>query len=131
MIDKIVVRIVEPGALPLARHPKGTEFFEKCVKRWPDWVSGYGHGPANSYDSIHILAQTIERAGSLDRNLLIKELEKIDTKGVAGRLRFDAHHKIIYGDNPEETAIMHCFQWQNGVQVPVTPPSIAEGKLIK
>jgi len=131
LINGIVIRVVEPGAVPLKKYPKGTEFFEKCSKRWPDWVSGYGHGPANSYDSIYMLAAAIERAGSLDRTLISEELEKTDSKGVAGRLRFDEHHKIIYGDDPSETAIMHCFQWQNGVRVPITPPSIAEGRIKK
>jgi len=130
-LDGIAIRVIEPGAVPLIKYPKATEFYEKCAKRWPGWVCGYGHGPANSYDSVYILAAAIERAGSLDKELLIKELEKTDTKGVAGRLKFDSHHKIIYGDDPNETAIMHCFQWQNGVRVPITPPSIAEGKIVK
>lgn len=130
VIDGVVIRVIEPGAVRLKKYPKGTEFFEECSKRWPDWVCGYGHGPANSYDSLYILADAIERAGSLDKNLIIKAIEETDTRGVAGRLRFDQHHKIIYGADPNETAIMHCFQWQNGVPVPITPPSIAEGKII-
>ena len=130
-IDGVIIQTLEAGAFPMKKHPKGTEFYEKCEKRWPGWISGYGHGPANSYDSIYILAAAIERAGTLDKGPLFKELEKTDMNGVAGKLRFDKHHKIVYGGDLNETAVMNYFQWQNGVRVPVTPPCIAEGKIIR
>jgi branched-chain amino acid transport system substrate-binding protein len=130
IINGVVIQVIEAGHMPLKKYPPATEFAEKCQNRWSDWICGYGHGPADSYDSVYILADAIERAGTLDKGSLFKAIEQTDMKGVSGRLRFDKGHKIIYGADPNETAIMNYFQWQNGVRVPITPPSIAEGKII-
>ncbi|MDY7035690.1 MAG: ABC transporter substrate-binding protein, partial [Thermodesulfobacteriota bacterium] len=126
----VLVQLTETGGMPLKKYPKSTEFYEKCIKKWPDWQYSYGHSPGNSYDSVYLFVNAIERAGTLDVGPLVKTIEETDRQGVTGRVKFDKHHKIIYGEDPQESAIMVFFQWQNGKAVPVSPTPIAEGKII-
>ena len=43
---------------------------------------------------MYILAEAIERAGSLDPDAIVAELEKTDRDGVMGRIRFDEGHQV-------------------------------------
>lgn len=89
-----------------------------------------GHGPAPSYESVYILAEAIERAGSLEPDALVAALEKTDRKGVMGRIRFDEGHQAVFGNDPSETAVGCIFQWtDDGRRVIVFPESIAEAKI--
>ena len=89
-----------------------------------------GHGPAPSYESVYILAEAIERAGSLDPDALVAAIEKTDRTGVMGRIRYDEGHQAVYGFDPAETAVAAVFQWNDsGRRVIVFPESIAEGKI--
>jgi len=128
-LNGVLVQLTESGGMPTKKYPPATVFFDKCVKKWPDWEYAYGHGPANTYDSIYLLVDAIERANTTEGASLYKELEKTDMKGVTGRVKFNAHHKIVYGMDPEKTAFMVFFQWQDGSAVPVSPASVAEGTI--
>jgi len=116
------------SSLPLKKLPKTVEFLDKFKKK-------YGKAPeaaavtSSAYDSVYILAQAIERAGSLDADKLVTALEQTDYRGVSGRLRFNKDHIVVFDSNPEETGVCVVFQWQKGERIPVFPAFLAEGKI--
>jgi len=57
------------------------------------------------------LADAAERAGTLDADKMVAELEKTDRQGTAGRLVFDKTHDVTWGPN-YITAV--GYQWQDG-----------------
>jgi len=94
-------------------------FFEKFVKEFgqtPTYNSG-------TYDAIYTLKEAIERAGSLDSDAVVTELEKTDRVGTSGRLIFmgrdtDTPHDVTYGPG-YVTGI--ATQWQDGEMKAVWP----------
>lgn len=116
------------SGIPLKKLPKTRKFVEKFIQEYGkphgQWLTGA------AYDSIYVLARAIERAGCLDPDQLVTELEKTDYAGVIGRVRFDQTHQVVYGTDPEKEALCLAYQWQDGKQVPIYPPLIAEGKVL-
>jgi branched-chain amino acid transport system substrate-binding protein len=115
---------MKAGRLP---HPllKGSkEYFEAFEKT-------YGKGPVDewagiSYTGVYVLAEAIERAGTLDSEKVIAALEQIDRPSIMGRVRFDPKsHQVIEKLDPEEGAISMWSQWQAGKSFPIFPPKIA------
>jgi branched-chain amino acid transport system substrate-binding protein len=114
--------------IPLKKLPKTRAFVEKFNKAYG---KGYGQWLTSaSYESVYVLAGAIERAGTLDPDKLIKEIEKTDYMGVIGKVKFDKNHQVIYGDDPNKTAVCLAYQWLNGKMIPIYPPAIAEGKVV-
>ena len=108
---------------------KSQVFYEKYKKAYGKEIQG-GHGPAPSYESVYILKEAIERAGSLEADAIVAELEKTDREGVMGRIKYDAGHQAVYGFDPKETAVSAVVQWtDDGRRVIVFPDSIAEAKI--
>jgi len=66
------------------------EKFEKKYKERPTLT-------ASIYNSILIIKEGIERAGSLDTEKVVLALEKTDFAGTQGRVRFDKNHDALYG----------------------------------
>ncbi len=117
------------SAIPTAKYAPAKEFYDKYAKKYGKPMEA-GHGPAPSYDSIYILAEAIERAGTLDPDKVVAELKKTDRKGVIGRIKFDEGHQVIYGDDPAQTACACVAQWtEDGKRVIVFPAALAEGKI--
>ncbi|MEW6673252.1 MAG: ABC transporter substrate-binding protein [Thermodesulfobacteriota bacterium] len=109
--------------------PPSKDFFDKYLKKYGKEIQA-GHGPAPSYESVYILKEAIERAGSLDPDSIVAELEKTDRIGVLGRVKFDEGHQAVYGFNPQESCVSTVFQWtDSGQRVIVFPETIAEGKI--
>ena len=78
------------------------------------FVEKYGQLPnynADTYSAVYILAEAVERAGTLDTDTVIVELEKTDRTGAAGRIVFDEFHDVIWGPG-YVTAV--GIQWQDG-----------------
>ena len=118
------------SAISSSKMAKSTAFSGAYLKRWGKPLEA-GHGPAPSYESVYILAEAIERAGSLDADAIVAELEKTDRQGVMGRIKFDEGHQAAYGMNPEETAVAAVFQWnEDGGRTIVFPPDLADGKIV-
>ena len=70
------------------------------------------------------------RAGSLDPDAVVTQLEQTDIMGVYGRLRFDPKsHQVIPASDPKEGAVGSILQWQDGQRVVVFPKSIAKGSI--
>ena len=114
-----------------AKVPGSLEFQAAFEKRWKGYPSGTGgHGPGPAYESVKVLAEAIERAGTLDADPVVAELEKTDRMGIFGRIRFNDVHQVPYGLDFEKTAIGCVVQWtEEGKRVIVYPPILAEAKI--
>lgn len=109
--------------------PESKTFYEAYEKRWGKPMEA-GHGPGPTYDSVYILAEAIERAGTLDPDAVVAELKKTDRPGVIGRITFDEGHQVVYDLDPTKSAVACVFQWnENGERINVFPESIADGKI--
>ncbi|MBW1797243.1 MAG: ABC transporter substrate-binding protein [Deltaproteobacteria bacterium] len=127
-IDGAMNCIFEIGSFPCKKVPKSVEFYEKYKKRYGKPIEA-GHSPAPAYEMIYVLKEAIERAGTLDSDKVVAELEKTDRMGAMGRIKFNDGHQVIYGQDPKETALGCMIQWQKGKRVVVYPGSVAEGKI--
>ena len=117
------------SAIASAKYPASQAFYDKYEQRYGKKIQA-GHGPAPSYESVYILKEAIERAGSLDSDAVVAELAKTDRMGVMGRVRYDEGHQAVYGFDPAETSVSTVFQWtDDGKRVIVFPATIAEGKV--
>jgi branched-chain amino acid transport system substrate-binding protein len=120
--------VVNAGNAPSNATPWTMKFYNAYAKRWG--VEPEGLGTSSSYMAIHVLKDAIERAGSLDSDKVVTELEKTDVMGVYGRLRFDPKsHQVIPAADPKDGAVGSILQWQNGNRVVVYPKSIAVGTI--
>ena len=122
--------IFEMGsAIASSKIAASVEFYNKYAKTYGKELQA-GHGPAPSYESVYILADAIERAGSLDPDAIVAELKKTDRTGVMGRIKYDDGHQAVFGFDPKETAVSAVFQWtEDGKRHIVFPQSIADAKI--
>ncbi len=85
---------------------KTVPFFDKFKERT-------GRSPVYtafaSYDSVHIYAEAVERAGSFDTDAVIAELEKTSYEGIPGIIEFDETHDVKSGGKHPN---MLFAQWQ-------------------
>jgi branched-chain amino acid transport system substrate-binding protein len=117
------------SAIASDKLPKSVEFYNKYKKIYGKELQA-GHGPAPAYESVYILAEAIERAGSLDPDAVVAQIKKTDRTGIMGRIRFDEGNQVIYGFDPKETAVAAVFQWtEDGKRRIVFPESLAESKI--
>jgi branched-chain amino acid transport system substrate-binding protein len=120
--------VVNAGNAPSDATPWTMKFYNAYAKRWD--VEPEGLGTSSSYMAVYVLKDAIERAGSLDSDKVVTELEKTDVMGVYGRLRFDPKsHQVIPAKDPKEGAVGSILQWQAGKRVVVYPKSIAKGTI--
>jgi branched-chain amino acid transport system substrate-binding protein len=128
-IGGLMNAIFELGNIPSQKYAPARDFYNKYKSSYGKGIQS-GHGPAPSYESVYILKEAIERAGSLDPDAIVAEIEKTDRKGVMGRIRFDEGHQVVYGTDPAETAVGAFFQWtDDGKRKIVYPKSLAEGEI--
>jgi branched-chain amino acid transport system substrate-binding protein len=105
------------------------KYCEAYQKKFGQPLEG-GHGAAPSYDATYILAEAIERAGTLDPDKLVEEIKKTDRQGAIGRIKFDEGQQAIYGDDPSKTACAAVAQWtEDGKRHIVFPQPLADGKI--
>jgi branched-chain amino acid transport system substrate-binding protein len=121
--------VFELGNVPSAKYPPAGDFYEAYKKKYGGEIEA-GHGPAPAYESVYVLAEAIERAGSLDPDDVVRAIEKTDRCGVMGRIRFHKGHQVIFGKDPAREALACVVQWTtDGKRKIVYPPSIAEGEI--
>ena len=87
---------------------------EKTLPFIAKFLEKYGQLPnynADTYSAVYILKEAVERAGTLDTDSVIVELEKTDYISAAGRIVFDDTHDIIWAPG-YVTAV--GIQWQDG-----------------
>jgi branched-chain amino acid transport system substrate-binding protein len=102
------------------------------VPWWDKFVSLYKRAPvytaSGAYAAMHIYADAVKRAGSTGTDPVIKELEKTDFLGPAGRVQFDATHDVKDGPGFVNEVFV---QWQpKGKRVVVWPKELVSGKMI-
>ena len=112
----------------VAVTPKTLPFIAAFVKKYGNTPSYCGY---QAYDDLYIIADAIKRAGSVDSDKLVTAMEATDYVSTIGRVQFlpqaDPHvHALKTGPG----FISGLFlQWQNGLQVNMWPPALANGKL--
>jgi len=120
--------VVNAGNAPSEATPWTMKFYNAYAKKWK--VEPEGLGSSSSYMAVYVLRDAIERAGTLDSDKVVSELEKTDVMGVYGRLRFDPKsHQVIPSLDPKEGAVGTVLQWQAGKRIVVFPKSIATGEI--
>jgi len=70
------------------------------------------------YAAVQIIAQAVEKAGSMDQNAIIAELKKIKYDSPTGEVISFGPSKIISNQGIKNQKIL---QWQNGVQQVIWP----------
>lgn len=122
-----VVTLSETGNVPSNVMPRTMKFYEAFEKRWG--VPPRSTGCVSAYESLYVLKDAVERAGSLEDDALIAALEKTNLPAVRGTVRFDQNHQIIYGYDPK-TSVLGCWvQWQDGKRVCVFPRAATTGEI--
>jgi branched-chain amino acid transport system substrate-binding protein len=102
------------------------------VPWWDKFVSLNKRPPvytaAGSYAATYIYADAVKRAGTTETDAVIKELEKTDHVGPAGRVQFDDRHDVK--DGPGFVNLLFV-QWQpDGSRAVVWPKELITGKMI-
>jgi branched-chain amino acid transport system substrate-binding protein len=78
------------------------------------------------YDAVYLIKETIERAGTLDPDTLVKTLEQMDYKGVDARYVFTKSHQALWGVGYHSASIYEW--WNNGKErIYLWPPQLATG----
>ncbi len=128
-IGGLLNAIFELGNIPSAKYPPAQAFYDAYKKKYKDPLQS-GHGPAPSYESVYVLKEAIERAGTIEADAVVAALEKTDRAGVMGRIRFDKGHQVVYGTDPTKEAVAAMFQWSEaGERRIVYPSAIADKKI--
>jgi branched-chain amino acid transport system substrate-binding protein len=112
----------------IAMTSKSVPFAEAFNKKYGNFPSYAGY---TAYDEVYYIADAVKRAGSTDSDKLVAALEKTDWEGTIGRIQFYGKedqftHGLKYGKGLITGMIS---QWQDGKQVAVWPPEIANGKI--
>ncbi len=96
--------------------------FKKRTNRVPVYTA-FG-----TYDAIHAYAQAVARAGNVNTDAVIKELEKTSLVGISGQVEFDEMHDVKAGGKFINILFV---QWQaNGERVVLWPKELRSGKMI-
>jgi branched-chain amino acid transport system substrate-binding protein len=129
-IDGLMNVVFEIGYFPIKAYPPTVKFSEAYQKKWKEDIQS-GHGAAPAYDTVYVLVNAIEKAGTLDPDKVVQALQETDIAGVIGRIKFDEGHQTIFGTDPKQAAVGAVFQWQKGKMAVVWPESIASEKVLK
>jgi len=108
---------------------------EKTVPFFNNFYKKYGYracgleGPAG-YDLVYFIAEAIEKAGSLDREAIIKALETVEVVGVRGKVKMDpSDHGAIFWAPGYINGVF--AQWLGGKPYVIWPPELAEKSYTK
>jgi branched-chain amino acid transport system substrate-binding protein len=119
-----VVLYAKAGSVATRAIPLTEKFVPAHKKKYG--VEPRSEWASTSYMVAYILKGAIERAKSLEPDLIIPALEKTDLMGTYGRIKFDPkNHQIIENGDPKETAVDMWAQWMDGKRVTVFPDKIA------
>ena len=128
-IGGLLEAVWELGNVPSPKYPPSKAFYDAYKNKYKAPLQS-GHGPAPSYESVYVLKEAIERAGTIEADAVVKALEQTDRAGVMGRVKFDKGHQVVYGTDPTKEAVAVMFQWSEaGEQRIVYPPAIADKKI--
>ena len=104
----------------------------KTIPFWDAFVNKYDRPPvytaSTAYDSVHLYAEAVKRAGTTEAGALVKALEQTSFESTSGRIVFTDTHDVRYG--PGYVRWLHV-QWQkDGKRAIVWPKDKADGDLI-
>ena len=102
-------------------YARGVEYNELTKPFVDGYIKRFGEVPAYTADThaaILMLAECAKRAGSLDSDKIVSELEKWDAKGTSGRFKFNKDHDPVWGPGYLTSL---GVQWQDGKLVGVWP----------
>jgi len=102
-------------------YARGVEYNDLTKPFVDGYIEQFGETPtytADTHGAILILAECIKRAGSLDPDKIVPEIEKYDEKTTSGRIKFDKNHEPIWGPGYLTSLVV---QWQDGKLVGVWP----------
>jgi branched-chain amino acid transport system substrate-binding protein len=110
----------------LNTYAKGVAITDDTLRFFDDFVAMHGETPtynAGTYDALYVLKEAIERAGTLDADDVVAELEKTDRIGTSGRLVFmgrdtESPHDVTYGPG-YVTGL--AIQWLDGEMKAIWP----------
>jgi branched-chain amino acid transport system substrate-binding protein len=122
-----VATLSETGNVPSKATPLAMKFYNAFEKRWG--VPPRSTGCVSAYESLYVLKDAVERAGSLNKEALVAALEKTNLPAVRGTIRFDKNHQVVYGYDPKESVLGCWVQWQDGQRVQIWPSGAAMGEL--
>ncbi|NIM13246.1 MAG: ABC transporter substrate-binding protein [Candidatus Aminicenantes bacterium] len=122
-----VVTISETGNVPGNVMPGTMKFYNAYKKRWN--VEPRSTGCVSCYESLYLIKDAIERAGTLNKDALRSALEKSNLPAVRGVIRFDKNHQVIYGYDPNKSVLGCWVQWQDGKRVCIFPKAAATGEI--
>lgn len=122
-----MVALAEAGNVPSQVTPWADRFYKAFEERWG--VPPRSTGCVSAYESLYVLKDAVERAGTLERDALIKSLEETALPCVRGTVRFNENHQIVQGNDPKTTSLGTWIQWQDGERVGVWPPAAATGEI--
>jgi len=131
-VEGLINFVYEIGAIPVKAVPKSVAYHDNYAKKYGAEQASKlsGHGAGSAYDSVYVLADAIQRAGSLDPDAVAAAIAKTDYDGVIGKIRFTDDHQAVFGTDPKESAIGVAFQWQApGVRVPIFPEVAKDGEI--
>ncbi|MDI6822816.1 MAG: ABC transporter substrate-binding protein [Bacillota bacterium] len=94
--------------------PKTIPFYDKFTERAGEFPT-YN---ADTCQAIFIWKEAAERAGKLDADAIVAELEKTDYQAPGGRMVFDKTHDLVWGPGYVTTV---GTQWQDGKLVAIWP----------
>jgi branched-chain amino acid transport system substrate-binding protein len=81
-----------------------------------------------AYDAVHAYAEAVRRAGSAEREAVVKALEKTDLVATVGRIQLDEAHDVKPGPG---LVNLLWVQWQEGgKRVVVWPKDLRNGKFV-
>lgn len=112
------------GVVRAAVSPKTIPFYDAFEEK-------FGRAPiyngVSSYDSIYAIHEAATRAGSVEADPLIAELEKTNRVGAQGTEIFDEKHDVIYSPNdPSKGLNLLYFQYKaDGSKEIVFPKALA------
>jgi len=112
----------------------GYPFTTKTLSTLEAYIDRWGETPwaANGYDALRfILADAIERAGTIETEAVIKTLEQTSVETSNARdFVFTPSHGVMMGTDPNDPEADYMialgFEWQDGELVPVDPIKIME-----
>ena len=102
-------------------YARNVEYNELTGPFVDGYIKQFGEVPtytADTHAAILMLAECIKRAGNLDADKIVIELEKWDEKGTSGRFKFDKNHDPVWGPGYLTSL---GVQWQDGKLVGVWP----------
>jgi branched-chain amino acid transport system substrate-binding protein len=93
------------GRVETSEH--AIDFFDRFMAKYNE-IPVY---TVATYDALNLLVAAIERAGTMDNDAIITELEKTDVPAIGGRIVFTDEHDVTWG--PGYVTGLGT-QWQDG-----------------